>query len=88
MFLSVYYYMKPFSIGVKIEDKYMEILVQEFTVNSSKHFQCTVGNSIIFWVEQDQSGKWIQIDGTTCVLVRTIGEKIQQFKERVAGVDS
>ena len=74
--------MKPFSIGLSIEEKYMEILVQEFPINESLHFQCTVGNSIIFWVERNQEGKWIQTDGTTCVLVQTIGEKIQQFKGR------
>ena len=74
--------MKPFSIGLKIENRYMEVLVQEFEVNQSKHFQCTVGNSIIFWVGQNPDGKWIQIDGTTCVLAQTIGEKIQQFRKR------
>jgi hypothetical protein len=74
--------MKPFSIGLSIEEKYMEILVQEFDINQSPRFQCTVGNSIIFWVERNQEGKWRQTDGSTSVLVQTIGEKIQQFKGR------
>jgi len=74
--------MRPFSVGIKIEDQYMEVLVQEFGMNQSQRFQCTVGNSLIFWLGKNPDGNWIQIDGTACVLARIIGEKIQQFKEK------
>ena len=74
--------MRPFSLGITIEDQYMEILVQEFDLDHSRHYQCTVGNSIIFWIAQTNNGEWVQLDGTDCVLAQTIGEKIQQFRIR------
>ena len=74
--------MRPFSLGIKIENQYVEILVQEFSLDHSLHYQCTVGNSIIFWIAETKAGEWMQLDGTDCVLAQTIGEKIQQFRTR------
>jgi len=73
--------MRPFSLGINIENQYVEILVQEFSLDHSRHYQCTVGNSIIFWIAERKTGGWQQLDGTDCVLAQTIGEKIQQFRE-------
>jgi hypothetical protein len=82
MFLLKEFFMRPFSLGIKIENQYVEILVQEFSIAQSHHYQCTVGNSIIFWISETKNGYWQQLDGTDCVLAQTIGEKIQQFKSR------
>jgi hypothetical protein len=74
--------MRPFSLGIRIENQYVEILVQEFNLEHSRHYQCTVGNSIIFWIGQNEDGRWCQLDGADCLLAQSIGEKIQQFKSR------
>jgi len=74
--------MRPYSLGIKIEDQYVEVMVQEFNLDHNRHYQCTVGNSIIFWIAETKTGEWMQLDGTDCVLAQAIGEKIQQFKIR------
>ena len=74
--------MKPFAVGIKVEDKYVELLVQEFELEHNLHYQCTVGNSIVFWLEKDSNGDWRQLDGTSNPLTSIIGEKIDQYKQR------
>lgn len=74
--------MKPFAIGIQVESRYVELLVQEFRVDAVLHYQCTVGNSIVFWIERDPSGRWMQLDGTINPLTSIIGEKIEQHTAR------
>jgi hypothetical protein len=74
--------MKPFAIGINVESKYVELLIQEFTLENALHYQCTVGTSIIFWIERDGQGSWRQLDGTVNALTSVIGEKIEQYKTR------
>jgi len=75
--------MKPFAVGIKVEDKYVELLIQEFELEHGLHYQCTVGNSIVFWIEKDANGKWRQLDGTINPLTSVIGDKIDQYKQRL-----
>lgn len=74
--------MRPFAIGIQVESRYVELLVQEFQLDHDLHYQCTVGNSIVFWIERDTAGNWRQLDGTSNSLTSVIGEKIDQFKQR------
>jgi len=74
--------MKPFAIGIQVEDKYVELLIQEFSLDHELHYQCTVGTSIVFWIERDPRGNWRQLDGTFNALTSIIGEKIEQYKQR------
>jgi hypothetical protein len=74
--------MRPFAIGIQVEDKYVELLVQEFELENNLHYQCTVGNSIVFWIERDLKGSWRQLDGTINPLTSIIGQKIDQYKQR------
>ena len=75
--------MKPFAVGIKVEDKYVELLIQEFELEHGLHYQCTVGTSIVFWMEKDSEGKWRQLDGTINPLTSIIGEKIDQYRKRL-----
>ena len=70
--------MRPFAIGIQVESNYVELLVQEFKIDGGLHYQCTVGSSIVFWIERDPSGRWMQLDGTVNPLTSIIGEKIEQ----------
>lgn len=74
--------MKPFAVGIQVENSYVELLVQEFEVDHTLHYQCTVGTSIIFWIERDSRGRWRQLDGTVNPLTNIIGEKIDQYKQK------
>lgn len=76
--------MKPFAVGIQVENRYVELLIQEFNIDHALHYQCTVGNSIIFWIERTPDGRWRQLDGTVNPLTTIIGEKIEQYKERAA----
>lgn len=75
--------MNPFAVGIKVEDKYVELLVQEFELEHGLHYQCTVGNSIVFWIEKANNGQWRQLDGTINPLTSVIGDKIDQYKQRL-----
>jgi hypothetical protein len=75
--------MKPFAVGIKVENKYVELLIQEFQLEHGLHYQCTVGNSIVFWIEKGPNGSWRQPDGTVNPLTSVIGEKIDQYKKRL-----
>ncbi|MGB8191341.1 MAG: hypothetical protein WCF67_05445 [Chitinophagaceae bacterium] len=74
--------MNPFAIGIEVERKYVELLIQEFKVNNGLHYQCTAGTSIVFWIEKDQQGSWRQLDGTINPLTSIIGSKIDQYKDK------
>ncbi|HEX2682336.1 MAG TPA: hypothetical protein VHL77_00290 [Ferruginibacter sp.] len=76
--------MKPFAVGITVEDRYVELLIQEFELEHGLHYQCTVGNSIVFWIERGPSGAWRQLDGTINPLTSVIGEKIDQYRLRVS----
>jgi hypothetical protein len=75
--------MRPFAVGIQVEDKYVELLIQEFNKDHTLHYQCTVGSSIVFWIERDPNGRWRQLDGTLNPLTSIIGKKIEQYKERM-----
>lgn len=76
--------MRPFAIGINVENKYVELLIQEFKVDNELHYQCTVGNSVVFWIEKDMKGNWRQLDGTSNSLTTVIGEKIDQYRHHHA----